>query len=324
MRIMVTGCDGFVGRNVCNYIKQATGIQPIGLHHANNLSSRPPECGVDLMDMFSTDLAIAKFDPDVIVHLAGLVGGIGANQNASASFMYQNLQMGMNILEAASLSSNISRVVMVGTVCSYPCKPTTIPFVEEELWDGYPEPTNAGYGIAKRTLVELAQQYNKYYSMTNISLLPVNMYGPHDNFSLDTGHVIPSLMRKMHMAKIHEESTIQLWGTGSATREFMYVEDFAAACLNACLVNRDIDTPINIGTGEEISIAKLALLIREIVGYEGTFVYNNDRPDGQPRRSLNIDKAKELLRWEPITDLRKGLEQTYKWYVENISENHYI
>jgi GDP-L-fucose synthase len=257
-----------------------------------------------------------EFHPDIVIHLAGTVGGIGANQMNPARFMYNNLQMGMNVLESAAIAGT-RRVVMVGTVCAYPHTPPRIPFKEDDLWMGYPEPTNAPYGIAKRTLIEMAAQYNKQYQMTNISLLPVNMYGPHDNFDSATSHVIPALMQKMQIAKENNHKMVEIWGTGGATREFMYVEDFAKACVHAAVVHRDIDDPINIGTGFEIKIKTIAAVIKDIVGYEGFLQYDYSKPDGQPRRCLNIDRAKELLRWEPETDIRDGLEATYQWYMEN-------
>jgi nucleoside-diphosphate-sugar epimerase len=257
-----------------------------------------------------------EFNPEIVVHLAGTVGGIGANQENPACFMYNNLQMGMNVLEAAA-TANTHRVVMVGTVCSYPHTPPRIPFKENDLWMGYPEPTNAPYGIAKRALLEMAAQYNKQYGMTNISLLPVNMYGPEDDFNPATSHVIPALIRKIAIAKEHGDPTVELWGTGNATREFMYVKDFAEACANACFVHADYDDPINIGTGVEIKIRTIAQVIKDIMGYDGMLTYDYSKPDGQPRRCLDITRAKEWLRWKPTTQIREGLETTIRWYMEN-------
>lgn len=318
MIIMVTGSEGFVGRNVCNMFKRMhPSLTVIPIHKDEHYSSKPPQYGCDLMSADSTYRVMRRFMPDIVIHLAGTVGGIGANAERPAQFMHDNLVMGTNVLETASIQG-VDRVVMVGTVCSYPQIPKTIPFVEEELWDGYPEETNAPYGIAKRTLIEMALQYNKQYMMDNICLIPVNMYGPHDNFDPYTSHVIPALMQKIHIAKEKGYKQVEIWGTGQATREFLYVEDFACACMNAAITNKSFDYPINVGTGEEVAILTIMEYLREMIGYEGEFVYAYDKPDGQPRRTLNIKRAQRDLRWCPTTDLRQGLQKTYHWYLENI------
>ncbi len=313
MKILVTGASGFVGSHVVNHLSNDyTDHQIIPIVHGHRLTEGRNSC--NLMYMDDTLDMMRTFQPSVVIHLAGVVGGIGANRAKPAQFIYENLQMGINVIESSAVEG-VKRVVVVGTVCSYPLIPPRIPFVEDDLWEGYPEPTNAPYGIAKRTLMEMALQYNNQYGMKNICLLPVNMYGPGDDCDLKTSHVIPALIAKMDMAKRKQEPWVELWGTGNASREFMYVGDFADACAKAAVVDLNINQPINIGTGNEITINSLAHIIKDVVNYKGELKFNSDMPDGQPRRCLDVSRAKELLHWEATTDLTAGLELTCEWYL---------
>lgn len=244
--------------------------------------------------------------------IAAEVGGIGANMTSPGRFFYANLAMGLHLIEE-SRRQGVTKFVQVGTVCSYP-KHSTVPFRETELWDGYPEETNAPYGIAKKALLVQLQAYRSQYGFNGIYLLPVNLYGPGDNFDLRSGHVIPALIRKMVEAKEGGHPQVVLWGTGSASREFLFVEDCARALLLAT-ERYDEPDPVNIGTGSEITIRDLASMISDVVGYEGEITYDPSRPDGQPRRCLDTSRAFEGFGFRARTDLREGLEKTVEWYL---------
>jgi GDP-L-fucose synthase len=253
--------------------------------------------------------------PDVIVHLAARVGGIGANKENPGLFFYENLAMGMNLIETARKYGKLKKFVMVGTVCSYP-KHAPVPFKEEDIWNGYPEETNAPYGVAKKTLMEMLIAYNAQYGLNCTNLVPVNMYGPHDNFDPAISHVIPALILKFDKAIQNKENEVKVWGTGKASREFLYIDD----CAEAIRKSVEIDTtphPINIGTGSEISISDLAEKIRDLMGYKGDVVFNANGLDGQPRRCLDTSRACRVLGFQAQTGLARGLQTTINWYYKN-------
>jgi GDP-L-fucose synthase len=265
----------------------------------------------DLTVAEDTERLFADSRPELVVHLAAEVGGIGANQTNPGRYWYANLMMGAHVLEQSRLHG-VGKVVVTGTVCAYP-KFAPIPFREEDLWDGYPEGTNAPYGIAKKTLLVGAQGYREQYGTNAVFLLPVNLYGPRDHFNLETSHVIPALIRKMVEARERGESKIVLWGDGSPTREFLYVDDCAEGIVLAA-ERYDSPEPVNLGTGEEISIRKLAALIAELTRYEGEIVWDASKPNGQPRRRLDVSRAENLFGFRASTPLRNGLERTIAWY----------
>ena len=307
MKILLTGGTGFLGRNICNYFSnQEYNVIPLG------------SSVYDLRDSYACRKALDNYQPDVIVHAAGSVGGILANRENPGKFMYENLAMGMNMIERTRQYQDKARksvkFIMLGTVCAYP-KFTPVPFQESELWDGYPEETNAPYGIAKKALMKMGETYHEQYGMDIVNLIPVNMYGPYDHFNLTSSHVIPALILKFYSAMIRGDRTVSVWGTGKASREFLYAEDCATAI--RCAIHRDVGPePINIGTGQEITIKDLVIEISEQMGYEGEVVWETDKPDGQPRRCLDTTKAKELLGFEADTDLQTGLKHTIEWYLK--------
>ncbi len=269
-------------------------------------------------DLREKEQALRLFDdarPDVFLHLAAVVGGIGANRKNPGRFFYDNAIMGLNVIEAARVKG-VEKFVCVGTICSYP-KFTPVPFREEDFWNGYPEETNAPYGLAKKMLLVQLQAYREQYGLRGIYLTPVNLYGPGDNFDLETSHVIPALIRKCWEAKRGHAGKIIAWGTGEATREFLYVEDAAEALV---LAAEKYDKPglVNLGSGEEISIRELLELIRGIVGYEGAVEWDRTKPDGQPRRCLETSRAWREFGWRAKTRLREGLERTVAWYEEQV------
>ena len=252
--------------------------------------------------------------PDVVVHLAAKVGGIGANQRSPGSFFHDNLMMGTLLIDEAR-RSGLGKFVCIGTVCSYP-KFATVPFREDDLWSGYPEETNAPYGIAKKALLVQLQSYRQEFGTAGIYLIPVNLYGPGDNFDLETSHVIPALIRKCVEAVERGDEAIEAWGSGRATREFLYVEDAAEAIVTAT-ERYEAAEPVNLGTGREISIRDLAAMIAEIAGYPGGFRWDPSRPDGQPRRGLDVSRAREAFGWSATTSLEQGLRETIEWFRES-------
>lgn len=309
-KIMVTGGAGFLGSHVVERLKQA-GYSDIVVPRSKEYDLRNQQVALDL---------IADTRPDLIIHLAASVGGIEANRRNPGSFFYENLTMGVHLMEAARIG-NVEKFVACGTICSYP-KFATVPFAEEEIWDGYPEETNAPYGLAKKMLLVQSQAYRQQYGFNSIFLLPVNLYGPRDNFDLETSHVIPALIRKCLEAKARQQNHITVWGTGQPTREFIYVEDAAEAIVLAA-EHYDGDQPVNIGTGEEISIRALVEKIAELTRYAGEIRWDAARPDGQPRRCLRVDKAKDYFGFRAKTTLDEGLERTIQWYVEHLkNEEH--
>ena len=248
---------------------------------------------------------------DVVIHLAARVGGIGFNQRHPGELFHDNILMGVNLIEAAR-REGIEKFVQIGTVCAYP-KFTPVPFREEELWNGYPEETNAPYGIAKKALLVMAQAYRQQYGMSIVYLLPVNLYGPGDSFDLESSHVIPALIRKYVEAVDKGENEVIVWGTGNVAREFLYVEDAAEGILLATEKYNKSD-PVNLGTGEEITVKQLATLVARLTGFEGRIVWDTTRPDGQPRRQLDTTRAKREFGFQAKTDLKEGLRKTIDWY----------
>lgn len=302
-KLVVTGGAGFLGKRVCAELASVgTSVDQILI---------PRSAGFDLTEADDVARMYALHKPDVIIHLAAEVGGIGANRENPGRFFYANLAMGMHLIEQAR-HAGLKKFVMVGTVCSYP-KHTPVPFREDDLWNGYPEETNAPYGIAKKALLVMLQAYRQQYGLNGVYLIPVNLYGPGDNFDLETSHVIPAMIRKFVDAKLAGAAEVTLWGTGSASREFLYVEDCARAIVMATQ-HYDGAEPVNIGTGSEITIRDLAEKIRGIVGYGGRINWDSTKPDGQPRRCLNTSRAKSAFGFEATTGFDEGLQRTVDWY----------
>jgi GDP-L-fucose synthase len=299
-RILLTGATGFLGKNLKPVLEENYEVIGIG---SNDFDLRYQE---------NVYLAFEKFEPDIVVHAAGSVGGILANRENPGKFMYDNLIMGANLIETAR-TSNVKKFVLLGTVCAYP-KLTEIPFEEKNLWNGYPEETNAPYGIAKKTLMKLAETYHYQYGLNVVNLIPVNMYGPYDHFNLTSSHVIPALILNFYNAVKYKYDYVTLWGTGEASREFLYAPDCAEAIKLA--IQKDVGPdPINIGTGVEIKIADLAEIIANLMGFEGTILFDSSKPDGQPRRCLNTKSAKDRLGFTAKTSLVDGLLKTINWFL---------
>ncbi|MFM1655474.1 GDP-L-fucose synthase family protein [Brevibacillus sp. B_LB10_24] len=303
-KVMVTGGAGFLGSHVVERLRE-WGCRQIIVPRSRQYDLRNPQTALTLLK---------ETKPDVIIHLAATVGGIGANQKNPGSFFYDNLSMGIHLIEAARLT-NVEKFIACGTICSYP-KYTAVPFREDDLWNGYPEETNAPYGLAKKMLLVQSQAYRQQYGFNSIFLLPVNMYGPRDNFDLETSHVIPALIRKCIEAKEQGKDHITAWGSGKATREFLYVQDAAEAILLAGERYNDA-RPVNIGTGKEISIKEMAEMVAALTGFSGEIRWDSAKPDGQPRRCLDVQRAKEYFGFEAKVSLEEGLKKTIDWYVHH-------
>ena len=268
----------------------------------------------DLVDLEAIQRMLRDSSPDIIIHLAAHVGGIGANREHPAEFFYDNLMMGVQLMHQAYLAG-VAKVVAIGTVCAYP-KFTPVPFKEENLWMGYPEETNAPYGLAKKMLLVQSQAYRDQYGFNSIFLLPVNLYGPGDNFNPSSSHVIPALIRKCVKAKESGQDHIIVWGDGSPTREFIFVKD-AARGIALATERYNRSEPVNIGSGFEISIKDLVEKIAQMTGFEGELVWDTSKPNGQPRRALDISRAKEAFGFEAQTDFEEGLQETIDWYLKH-------
>jgi GDP-L-fucose synthase len=299
VKVLVTGGGGFLGSHL---VERLTGDG-----HEVFVAR---QADYDLTAMEDTSRLFRDAGPELVFHLAAEVGGIGANRANPGRYWYANLSMGLNVLEQARLQRT-AKLVISGTVCSYP-KFAPVPFREEGIWDGFPEETNAPYGVAKKAVLVGAQAYREQYGLNTVFLLPTNLYGPRDNFDLETSHVIPALIRKM----VEAEDEVVLWGDGSPTREFLYVEDCVEGFVLAS-ERYDGPEPANLGAGKEISIRELAELIADVVGYEGQIVWDTSKPGGQPRRSVDATRARELFGFEASTQLRDGIERTVAWYRAN-------
>lgn len=298
-RVLLTGATGFVGKNIAEVLGKKYEVVGVGSRQW------------DLVRQDHCSEMLTSLKPDVVVHAAGTVGGIGANKENPGRFLYENLVMGTNIIHESFLQG-ISKFILLSTVCAYP-KFTPVPFRESDLWNGYPEETNAPYGIAKKTLMKLIETYHEQYGFNGVNLIPVNMYGPHDHFNLTSSHVIPALILKVQNAIERGEETIPIWGTGAASREFLYAADLGDAVDRA--IERDVGPePINVGTGREITIAELVTIITRRMGFRGEIRYDRSKPDGQPRRCLDISRARAVLGFEAKTELEDGLGETIEWF----------
>lgn len=305
-RILVTGASGFLGNEVVNTMRR------MGIGDKNTI------LGINSKDfdlMKPEMAAMALKDSDIVINLAANVGGIGYNRDFPGKLFYSNITMGVNVIEAARIN-DIEKLVQIGTVCSYPKIPPHVPFLESDLWSGFPEETNAPYGIAKKALMTMGDSYRAQYGLNVINLLVVNLYGPNDNFDEKNSHVIPALIRKICEAKEKNYPYVTLWGTGQASREFLYVSDAAEGIILAT-ENYDEKPPINIGSGSEIRIKELAEMIRNIIGYKGTIKWDTTMPDGQPRRVLDTSLAQQKIGFLPKTNLYTGLNKVIRWYLDS-------
>jgi GDP-L-fucose synthase len=299
-RVAVTGGSGFLGRHVVSALTARGSTVLV-----------PRKAQYDLTRAGDVERMYAELAPDIVIHLAAVVGGIGANRDSPGRFFFENVMLGALTMECAR-KSGVEKFVGIGTICAYP-KLAPVPFLERDLWNGYPEETNAPYGIAKKMLLVQGQAYRQEYGFNAIHLLPVNLYGPHDNFDPKTSHVIPALIRKCVEAVASGAKEIVCWGTGNATREFLFVEDCADAIVMAT-ERYDDPEPVNLGAGFEIGIRDLAELIAEQTGFEGKLLFDRTKPDGQPRRMLDVTRAEKRFGFAARTDFREGLRRTIAWY----------
>lgn len=302
--IVVTGGAGFLGKRVVNEL-HARGYKHVFI---------PRSSEYNLTEQRAVRQLLKDFSPDLVIHLAAVVGGIGANCDNPGKFFYENLLMGVMLIEESRLAG-VDKIVTVGTICAYP-KFTAVPFKENDLWNGYPEETNAPYGLAKKMLLVQSQAYRQQYDFNAVHLLPVNLYGPADNFEDHSSHVIPALIKKCIEAKEAGSSSIVLWGDGSPTREFLYVDDAARGIVDAT-ERYDKSLPVNLGSGREISIRELAEKIAALTGFDGDIFWDTNRPNGQPRRRLDISRAKQEFGFEAQIDFDQGLKRTIDWYCQS-------
>lgn len=300
-KVIVTGGAGFLGSFVVEKLKQ-NGCEDVFVPRIEEFDLRKE---ADIIRLYK------GFKADMVIHLAAVVGGIGANRDHPGSFFYDNLMMGVQLMEQARLL-DVNKFVAIGTVCAYP-KYTPVPFKEEDLWNGYPEETNAPYGLAKKMLLVQSQAYRQQYGFNSIFLLPLNLYGPRDNFNPASSHVIPAIIKKMIDAKQNNDQEVILWGTGEASRGFLYVEDCAEGILLAAEKYNKSD-PVNLGTAIEIKIKDLVVLIAKLTGFNGKIKWDNTKPDGQPRRCLDVSRAKQEFSFEAKMSFEAGLRRTIDWY----------
>ncbi len=300
-RVLVTGGAGFLGRFIANRLRAYPGVELFLPSHRD----------YDLVEASNVKRLLSDTHPELVIHLAAVVGGIGANQKNPGKFFYENLMMGVQLIDQAR-KHDVEKVVALGTVCAYP-KFTPTPFREDDLWNGYPEETNAPYGLAKKMLLVQAQSYRQQYGFNTIFLLPANLYGPGDNFDPESSHVIPALIRKCIEAREQGPTAIDAWGTGNASREFLYVDDCAEGVLKAAACYNESE-PVNLGTGSEIKISDLVRLIAELTRFEGEIKWQHDKPDGQPRRRLDVSRAIEEFNFRAQMPLAEGLRRTVEWY----------
>jgi GDP-L-fucose synthase len=300
-RVTVTGGAGFLGQAVLERLA-ARGVTEVAV---------PRRSEYDLVHEADASRMYDDLQPDVVLHLAGEVGGIGANRANPGRYFYANMAMALNLIEQAR-ARGIRKFVQVGTICAYP-KFTPVPFCEDDLWNGYPEETNAPYGVAKKAAMVMLDGYRRQYGLASSYLLPVNLYGPRDNFDPESSHVIPALIRKCETARLEGRDHIECWGTGSASREFLYVDDAAEGIVRAAEVMEEPE-PINLGTNREIAIRDLVGLIAKLVGFEGEIRWDSSKPDGQPRRCLDVARAHEQLDWAAAVPFEEGLRRTIDWW----------
>ncbi|WP_049982663.1 GDP-L-fucose synthase [Halorubrum sp. BV1] len=305
--IVVTGGAGFLGSHLTEEL-QSRGYEEVFVPRSSEYDLRNPGAIKQLYE---------DIEPDGVIHAAATVGGIGANRERPGEFFYDNAIMGIELIEQAR-RYDIKKFVTLGTICSYP-KHTPVPFSEEDLWDGYPEETNAPYGIAKKALLTQGRAYRRQYGFNSIHLLPVNLYGPRDDFDPKTSHVIPAIIKKCIDAKKQGNDSITAWGTGEPTREFLYVTDAARGIVDA-MEDYNSPEPMNLGSGHEISIKELIRTIVEVTEYEGEIIWDRSKPDGQPRRCLDISRANKNLDWEPKIELREGIRSVVDWYLDQRSD----
>lgn len=303
--VMVTGGSGFLGSHLVEDLKERSDDVEIFIPRSDEY---------DLRQKSDIKRAFKDSNTDTVIHLAATVGGIAANKENPGRYFYDNAVMGIELIEQAR-QYNVDKFTILGTICSYP-ELTETPFKEENLYDGYPEETNAPYGIAKKALLTQSRAYRKQYNFNSIYLMPVNLYGPRDDFDLETSHVIPAIIRKSIEARENNNDSITAWGTGEPTREFLYVEDAAEGILDATERYSSSD-PVNLGSGREISIKDLVELIVDLTGFEGDIEWDSSKPDGQPRRKLDISRAREEFGWKASTGFEEGLKQTIKWYEQH-------
>ena len=303
-RVCVTGGAGFLGRVVCARLQTLGVGEPF----------IPRSAEFDLTDPAAVSRMFDAARPEIVIHLAAEVGGIGANRNHPGRFFYANMAMGLNLIEEAR-RRRVEKFLQIGSVCSYP-KHCGLPFREEDLWNGYPEETNAPYGVTKRALGVMLEAYRAEYGFNGVYLIPVNLYGPGDNFDPETSHVIPALIRKFSEAVTHGRETVRCWGSGRVSREFLYVDDAAEAIVTAAATHNDSHA-INLGTGREITIAELAGLIARLCGFRGGIEWDPTKPDGQPRRRLDTSRADKYLGWQATVGMEEGLRRTIAWWSDH-------
>ena len=301
-RVLITGGHGFLGSAIRRLVEER---RPRELH-------APQSSELDLRERDAIRAFLAQHHPDVVIHAAAVVGGIGANQAHPGRFFYENATMGIQLIEECR-RAGVEKFVCIGTVCAYP-KFTPTPFHESDLWNGYPEETNAPYGVAKKMLLVQLQSYRTEYGFNGVFVLPANLYGPNDNFDYQTSHVIPALIRKVITAKAHGQDYVVVWGDGTPTREFLYVDD-AARGIVMTAERYESPEPMNLGTGEEVTIKDLVQMISEALNFKGTARWDYSKPNGQPRRRLDITRALQEIGFKPEVSLREGVTRTAKWYL---------